>query len=87
MLLKTYIIPLLLPVKYCALYLILPFWFGHCSLGVWSVQATTGEKPPPRSTYTFTKIDHHRAVVFGGGTGTKALNDAYVLDMEKWVWR
>ena len=61
--------------------------FGHCSLGLWSVQTTTGDKPSPRGAYTFTKIDHHRAVVFGGYTGTSVLNDVYVLDMEKWVWR
>ena len=54
---------------------------------MWSVQTTTGEKPPPLGAYTFTKVDHHRAVVFGGYTGTGVLNDVHVLDMEKWVWR
>lgn len=51
---------------------------------VWVVQETTGEKLPPLSSHTFTKIDHHRAVVFGGFTGTLA-NDTYMLDMETWV--
>ena len=55
--------------------------------GVWAVQRTTGESPPPLSHHTFTKIDHHRAVVFGGYTGSSYLNDTYVLDMETWVWR
>ena len=53
--------------------------------GVWSVHPTTGEKPPPLADHTFTKIDHHRAVVFGGWTGSCKLNDTYVLDMETWV--
>ena len=37
--------------------------------------------------HTFTKVDHHRAVIFGGFTGSTELNDTYVLDMETWVWR
>ena len=55
--------------------------------GVWSAQPTTGEKPPPLESHSFTKIDQHRAVVFGGFTGNKETNDTYVLDMETWVWR
>ena len=38
------------------------------------------------SGHTFTKIGHHREVVFGGWTGGNRLNDAYVLDMDTWVW-
>ena len=55
--------------------------------GVWAIQRTTGESPPPLCFHTFTKIDHHRAVVFGGYTGSSRENDAYVLDMETWVCR
>ena len=51
----------------------------------WSVQPTTGEKPPQLASHTFTKVDHHRAVVFGGHTGSSVINDAYVLDMKTWV--
>jgi len=51
----------------------------------WSNQPTTGEKPPPLASLSFTKVDHHRAVLFGGYTGSYKVNDAYVLDMEKWV--
>ena len=54
--------------------------------GVWSVQPTTGKKPPPMSHHTFTKIDHHRAVVIAGVTGWVLLNNTYVLDMQTWVW-
>ena len=53
----------------------------------WSAQPTTGEKPPPLSHHTFTKIDHSRAVVFGGLTRNSRLNDSYILDMETWVWK
>ena len=58
--------------------------------GVWAVQRMTGESPPPLSFPTFTKIDHHRAVVFGGYRyvqGDIYLNGTYVLDMETWVWK
>ena len=52
---------------------------------MWYSQPTVGNKPPPMSGHTFTKIDHHRAVVFGGWTGGDRINDAYVLDMDTWV--
>ena len=32
-------------------------------------------------------IDHNRAIVFGGWSGYHGLNDTYVLDMERWVWK
>lgn len=51
----------------------------------WSAPSTTGDKPPPLSRHTFTKIDKHRAVVFAGYDGKKKHNDTFVLDMEKWV--
>ena len=51
------------------------------------MQRTTGESPPPLAAHTFTKIDHHRAVVFGGYTGSIRENGTYVLDMETWVCR
>lgn len=64
------------------------FCFVIVSAGMWTVQLTTGEKPPPVEDHTFTKIDHHRAVVCGGHTETGgSLNDAYILDMNKWVGR
>lgn len=52
--------------------------------GVWAVQPTTGKKPPPLCYHTFTKVDHHRAVVFAGHTG-KCTNDIYMLDVVTWV--
>lgn len=66
------------------------FLLCPCSVltGVWSAQPTTGEKPPPLCDHTFTKIDQHRAVVFGGWSGRNRcdIDDTYVLDMETWVW-
>ena len=55
-------------------------------IDVWSAPGTTGEKPPAMARHTFTKIDHHRAVAFGGSLGGGKNNDAYILDMETWVW-
>ena len=54
---------------------------------MWSAQLTTGKKPPPLCAHTFIKIDHHRAVVFGGSTGRVDNNDTYVLDLKTWVGR
>ena len=54
--------------------------------GEWSAQSTTGEAPPPMSDHTFTKISRNRAVVFGGESGGCRFNDAYLLDLETWVW-
>ena len=56
--------------------------------GVWTEQPTAGRKPPALRDHTFTKIDNHRAVVFGGDTESlmgSRTNDTYVLDMETWV--
>ena len=52
---------------------------------VWDIQKTSGESPPPLFNHTFTRIDHHRAVVFGGCAGSSWENYTYVLDMKTWV--
>ena len=53
--------------------------------GEWSSPSVTGTKPPPLVWFSFTKIDHRRAVVYGGWDGEKALGDAYVLELDKLV--
>ena len=53
---------------------------------LWSVQATTGDRPPALDGLTLTKIDRHRAALFGGLDGISFHNDTYVLDMATWVW-
>ena len=54
--------------------------------GLWAVQLTVGERPPSLASHTFTKIDHHRAVLFGGDTTRSRTNDTYVLEIEILVW-
>ena len=51
----------------------------------WIAQATTGEKPPALWGHTLTKIDQHRAGLFGGFDGGRDHNDTFILDMETWV--
>ena len=54
--------------------------------GGWSSPAVTGTTPPPLEGFSFTKVDHRRAVVYGGTTrGIQALGDAYVLELDTWV--
>ena len=54
--------------------------------GEWSSPVVTGTKPPPLASFSFTKVDTRRAVVYGGVTDGGAVNgDAYVLELDKWV--
>ena len=51
-------------------------------LGKWSSLQTTGERPPPCNYFSFTMVDDHRAVLFGGFQGGKRrTNDVYLLDL------
>jgi hypothetical protein len=56
-----------------------PFSGSWCSPGV------SGTRPPPCAFFSFTAIDQHRAVVFGGRTQTARVSDTYILDMTKMV--
>ena len=51
----------------------------------WTVPDTTGETPKPCAAATFTKVDPHTAVLFGGRQKEGRVNDLTILDMEKWV--
>ena len=53
--------------------------------GVWSCSATTGERPPPCSDFTFTAIDDRRAVLFGGTNTEGCMNDVYIIDFHTMV--
>ena len=53
--------------------------------GEWSSPAVTGTKPPPLDGFSFTKVDSRRVVLYGGWTGRTANDDAYVLELDKWV--
>ena len=64
-------------------------WSNHdyIIIDTWSVQPTTGEKPPPLAYHTFTLTGRHTATVFGGVGGIKKYDATYLLDMETWVGR
>ena len=64
--------------------MIVIFHYFHCQ-GMWTSQATTGEKPPALSGHTLTMIDQNTALLFGGSDGTAKHNDSYVLNMDTWV--
>ena len=51
----------------------------------WSAQSTTGEAPPKMSGHTFIKINHSKALVFGGESGRCRISDTYLLNMKTWV--
>ena len=55
-------------------------------LGTWSSPEISGTPPPPSQGYSFTRVDHYRAVQFGGNQlGKLVPNHVYLLDMESWV--
>lgn len=56
-----------------------------CIAGRWTVVHTTGMKPPPCAAFSFTRIDSQRVLLFGGRQRRQRVNDAYILDLEKWV--
>ena len=56
-----------------------------CTAGRWRVVHTTGMKPPPCAAFSFTRIDAQRVLLFGGRQQRQRVNDAYILDLEKWV--
>ena len=46
----------------------------------------TGDRPPPSDGFTFTSIDGHRAVLFGGILHDRRyINHVYVIDFRKMV--
>ncbi len=53
--------------------------------GVWSSRELKGERPPPCDSFTFTKLDQHRAVLFGGRQPNHRVNDVYVFDFRNMV--
>ncbi len=57
------------------------------SPGVWSSPKIKGEKPSPCAGFTFTKVDQHRAVLFGGRHLDRNLrvNDVYLFNFKNMV--
>jgi hypothetical protein len=53
---------------------------------LWLSPILTGERPPPSDGFTFTSIDDHRAVLFGGILHDRRyINYVYVIDFRKMV--
>ena len=50
--------------------------------GVWSCPATTGDRPLPCDSLTFTAVDDRRAVLFGGYNKEQGdMNDVFIIDL------
>ncbi|XP_064393791.1 kelch domain-containing protein 2-like [Halichondria panicea] len=58
------------------------FHFFDTQNGVWSSPELRGERPPPCSSFTFTMVDQHRAVLFGGYQPGRddRVNEVYLFD-------
>ncbi|XP_064393444.1 uncharacterized protein LOC135340943 isoform X2 [Halichondria panicea] len=57
------------------------FHFFDTQNGVWSSPELRGERPPPCSGFTFTMVDQHRAVLFGGNQPDRVVvNEVYMFD-------
>ena len=56
-------------------------------IGKWLSPQTTGMRPLPCAGFSFTKVDLHRAVLFGGRQAEKRVNEIHILNMENWVCR
>ena len=55
------------------------------AIGYWTIPDITGETPKPCAAASFTKVDQHTAVLFGGRQKEGRVNDLAILNMEKWV--
>ena len=55
------------------------------SAGKWSIPTTTGCRPPPCATFSFTAISDHLAVQFGGKQPGGRVSDCYVVDFKTMV--
>ena len=55
--------------------------------GTWSSSPASGTRPPPCAGFSFTMIDDHHAVLFGGSHAPegKKSNDVYVVDLSRMV--
>ena len=55
-------------------------------LGTWSSPDVSGQRPPPCAYFSFTKIDDHHVMLFGGGQpGRGMTSDLYILDLARMV--
>ena len=52
---------------------------------MWSVPQCTGVPPAPCAAFSFNKIDHHHALLFGGRQCAGRVNELHILNMDRWV--
>ena len=55
------------------------------SSGKWSTPTTTGPRPPPCAYFSFTAINNHQAVLFGGRQPHSRVSECYLMDFESMV--
>ena len=61
-------------------------YYSSSLSGTWSTPKVSGQIPPPCAYFSFTKIDHHRVLLYGGERyGQKGLSDLYILDLTAMV--
>eukprot|EP00731_Ephydatia_muelleri_P031884 Em0023g391a len=58
----------------------------HLKNSVWISPMTTGPRPPPCAAFSFTKVDCHRVLLFGGRQVNARVNEIHILDMDNWSW-
>ena len=58
----------------------------HIKKSVWISPETTGPRPPPCAAFSFTKVDSHRVVLFGGRQVNARVNEVHILNMDNWSW-
>ena len=70
------------------MYLNFFFCTDSLSAGLWSSPPTSGPRPPPCSVFSFTAINTHQTVLFGGKQpGHGRVSDCYLMDFKSMVCR
>ena len=60
--------------------IIIDYYCTHA--GLWTSPSTTGQKPPPIANFTFTGVNSHRAVLFGGRQRQCRSSDLFIVDFD-----
>ena len=71
--------------RWCIVYCICVLTYIF-AIGLWSCPATTGTRPTPCNSFSFTDIDDYRGVLFAGYLlGGVSSNDTYLMDLQLMV--
>ena len=54
-------------------------------VGKWTIPKLVGQRPPPCGGVTFSMIDPHRALLFGGRQETGRVGSVYIFDFRELV--